>query len=35
VPTAVIGGAGAFLAAVVWTRLFPALRDRDAMSVDR
>ena len=35
VPSVVIGGAGAFLAAVVWMRLFPALRDRDGMSADR
>lgn len=31
VPSVVIGGAGAFLAAIIWMRLFPALRDRDGM----
>lgn len=35
VPSVVIGGAGAFLAAIIWMRLFPALRDRDSMSGDR
>jgi len=35
VPSVVIGGAGALLAAVIWMRLFPALRDRDGMSADR
>jgi MFS family permease len=34
VPSVVIGGTGAVLAAVVWMRLFPALRDRDSMSAD-
>jgi hypothetical protein len=32
VPSVVIGGAGAFLAAILWMRLFPALRDRDTMA---
>jgi hypothetical protein len=31
VPSVVIGGAGAILAATIWMRLFPALRDRDGM----
>jgi MFS family permease len=35
VPSVVIGGAGALLAAVIWMRLFPALRDRDGMTADR
>jgi MFS family permease len=31
VPSVVLGGAGAVLAAFLWMRLFPALRDRDGM----
>jgi hypothetical protein len=31
VPTVVIGGAASILLAVVWARLFPALRDRDRL----
>jgi MFS family permease len=34
VPSVVIGGAAAFLTAIIWMRLFPALRDRDAMAAD-